>query len=61
MRGQACIKGTRVPVSSIIGMMSKGHSKERILEAYPELKSEDVDEALAYAAWRMREQEAAAG
>ena len=60
MRGQACITGTRIPVSAIIGMLAKGHSRERILEGYPELKAEDIDAALEYAAWRMSEQEAAA-
>lgn len=61
MRGQACITGTRVTVTSIIGMLATGHSRERILEAFPELKPEDVDEALKYAAWRMSEQQASAG
>jgi len=57
MRGRPCIKGTRIPVSTILGMLSKGHSRERILEGYPDLKPEDIDEALAYASWRMTESE----
>lgn len=57
MRGVACIKGTRVPVSSIIGMLAQGHSKEEILEGFPDLLSADIDAALAYAAWRLKEQE----
>lgn len=57
MRGRPCIKGTRIPVSTILGMLAKGHSRERILEGYPDLKPEDIDEALAYASWRMTESE----
>jgi len=58
MRGKPCIRGTRVPVASILGMLGAGHSHERILQGYPELASEDIEEALAYAAWRMTESEA---
>ncbi|MCZ7605508.1 MAG: DUF433 domain-containing protein [Planctomycetota bacterium] len=57
MRGRPCIRGTRIPVSTILGMLAKGHSRERILEGYPDLKPEDIDEALAYASWRMTESE----
>lgn len=59
MRGVPCVKGTRVTVSSILGMLAKGHSREQVLKAFPELKPEDLDAALAYAAWRMTEQECA--
>lgn len=55
MRGMACIKGTRVPVATILGMLAKGHSRERILGGYPDLKPEDIDAALEYASWRMSE------
>ncbi|MCC6572945.1 MAG: DUF433 domain-containing protein [Planctomycetes bacterium] len=57
MRGQPCIKGTRITVASILGMLGKGHTRERILKGYPDLKPEDIDEALAYASWRMTESE----
>ncbi len=57
MRGRPCIKGTRIPVSTILGMLAKGHSRERILEGYPDLTPADIDEALAYASWRMTESE----
>ncbi len=57
MRGKPCIKGTRIPVATILGMLSKGHSRERILQGYPDLMPEDIDEALSYASWRMTESE----
>ena len=57
MRGVPCIAGTRVPISSFLGMLAKGHSHDEVLGAYPELSAEDLNEALAYAAWRMTEQE----
>jgi uncharacterized protein (DUF433 family) len=57
MRGKPCIKGTRVPVSSIIGMLGAGHTRQEILEGFPDLTPEDIEAALAYAAWRMSEEE----
>jgi uncharacterized protein (DUF433 family) len=57
MGGKPCIRGTRVTVSTILGLLATGHSRERILTAYPYLQSEDLDEALAYAAWRLAERE----
>jgi uncharacterized protein (DUF433 family) len=47
----------RVTVGMIVGMLAAGHSKERILELYPYLEPQDIDEALAYAAWRVEEVE----
>jgi uncharacterized protein (DUF433 family) len=57
MGGKPCIRGTRVTVSTILGLLATGHSRDRILEAYPYLEPEDLDEALAYAAWRLEERE----
>jgi uncharacterized protein (DUF433 family) len=57
MGGQACIRGMRVTVSVVVGMIAAGKSKQAILDLYPYLESADVDEALAYAAWRMTERE----
>jgi uncharacterized protein (DUF433 family) len=57
MGGKPCIRGMRVTVGTIVGLMAAGHSKERILQAYPYLEPEDLDEALAYAAWRLEERE----
>mgnify|MGYP006310902685 FL=1 len=52
-----CIRGTRVTVGLVVGMLSKGHDRQEILQLYPYLKSEDIDAALEYAAWRAEEQE----
>lgn len=58
MGGKPCIRGMRVTVGTIIGLLSAGHSEERILKAYPYLEPEDIREALAYAMWRVEESEA---
>ena len=42
-----------------LGLLASGHSRERILKAYPYLEPEDIDAVLAYAAWRMEEREEA--
>jgi uncharacterized protein (DUF433 family) len=55
MGGKPCIRGMRVTVGMIVGMLASGHSKQDILERYPYLESPDIDEALAYAAWRVEE------
>lgn len=57
MGGKACIRGMRVTVGTIVGLLASGHSPEEILEAYPYLEREDIDQALAYAAWRVEERE----
>lgn len=55
MGGKPCIRGLRVTVGTVIGLLAAGHSVEEILEAYPYLEREDVQQALAYAAWRVEE------
>lgn len=57
MGGKPCIRGLRVTVSTILGLLASGHSRERILQAYPYLEPEDIDAVLAYAAWRLEERE----
>jgi uncharacterized protein (DUF433 family) len=57
MGGKACIRGLRVTVGTIIGLLAAGHTREDILAAYPYLEAEDIDQALAYAAWRVEERE----
>ncbi len=47
--GKPCIRGTRIMVTNILGMIAGGYTIERVLEAYPELTREDVMEALNYA------------
>jgi len=48
--GEPCIKGTRVPVSMIVGSVADGMAFDEILNAYPQLKKESIQAALAYAA-----------
>ncbi|MFM9995858.1 MAG: DUF433 domain-containing protein [Phycisphaerales bacterium] len=58
MGGKPCIKGTRVTVGLVLGLMSGGMTRDQILQSYPYLTTQDLDAALAYAAWRMQEQSA---
>jgi uncharacterized protein (DUF433 family) len=57
MGGKACIRGLRVTVGTVVGLLASGRSRDEILGAYPYLEAEDIDEALAYAAWRLEEHE----
>lgn len=57
MGGKPWIRGLRVTVGMIVGLLASGQTRERILQAYPCLEPGDLDEALAYAAWRRRERE----
>ena len=57
MGGRPCIRGLRVTVGTIVGLLASGHSREQILTLYPYLEAQDIDEALAYAAWRAEEAE----
>jgi len=57
MGGKPCIRGLRVTVGTLVGMMAAGHSAAEILKAYPYIEEEDLREALAYAAWRAEEAE----
>jgi uncharacterized protein (DUF433 family) len=64
MNGVPCIRGLRIPVSTVVGMAADGMSDQEILAAYPDLEAEDVREAMRYAAEAVRERElplAAAG
>ncbi|MGH7573006.1 MAG: DUF433 domain-containing protein [Gemmatimonadota bacterium] len=55
MGGKPCIRGLRVTVGTIVGLVAAGHSREEILKLYPYLEEADIAEALAYAAWRAEE------
>jgi len=55
MGGKPCIRGLRVTVGTIVGLVAAGHSTEEILKAYPYLEHEDIKQSLAYAAWRAEE------
>jgi uncharacterized protein (DUF433 family) len=50
MGGKPCIRGLRITVGTIVGLITSGIPRERILAAYPHLEVADIEEALAYAA-----------
>lgn len=55
MGGKPCIRGMRVTVGAIVGLMASGATPEEILDDYPYLEREDITAALSYAAWRSDE------
>jgi uncharacterized protein (DUF433 family) len=55
MGGKPCLRGLRVTVGTIVGLLGAGYSNADILKSYPYLEEEDIREALAYAAWRAEE------
>ncbi len=57
MGGVPCIRGLRIPVATVVGMVAEGMTHEEILRAYPDLALEDIREAMAYAAEAVRERE----
>jgi uncharacterized protein (DUF433 family) len=57
MGGVPCIRGLRIPVATVVGMIADGMTEVEILEAYPDLEHEDIGEALRYAAEAVRERE----
>jgi len=57
MGGIPCVRGLRIPLATIVGMVAEGMSEAEILRAYPDLKKEDIREALRYAAEAVKERE----
>ncbi len=57
MGGKPCLRGMRVTVGVIVGLVASGRSRAEILAAYPYLEEEDIRQALVYAAWRVEEME----
>lgn len=57
MGGKACVRGLRVTVGTVVGLVAAGHSHADILALYPCLEEPDIREALTYAAWRVAEME----
>ena len=57
MGGVPCIRGMRIPVATVVGMVADGMTSAEILSAYPDLEHEDVVEALRYAAEAVQERE----
>jgi uncharacterized protein (DUF433 family) len=54
--GRACIRGMRIPVSVVVSQVANGATYDEILDGYPDLEREDIEQALNYAAWLTREQ-----
>lgn len=57
MGGVPCIRGLRIPVATIVGMVANGMTEKEILEAYPDIEPEDIREALLYAAEAVKERQ----
>lgn len=55
MGGRPCIRGMRVTVGTVMGLLAAGRTSAEILAAYPYLEPDDIQAALAYAAWRTEE------
>lgn len=55
MGGKPCIRGMRITVGTVVGLLAAGNTEKEVLRAYPYLEKEDLREALAYAAWRTQE------
>lgn len=55
MGGKPCIRGMRVTVGTIVGLVASGRTRDEILRLYPYLVDEDITQALTYAAWRTEE------
>jgi len=55
MGGKPCIRGMRVTVGMIVGLIAAGRARSDILALYPYLEEEDIAQALTYAAWRTEE------
>jgi uncharacterized protein (DUF433 family) len=59
MGGKPCIRGMRLTVGTIVGLLASGRTEDEILAAYPYLEREDFRAALEYATWRVEELEVA--
>lgn len=57
MGGVPCIRGLRIPVATVVGMVANGMTEKEILDAYPDLEHEDIKEALLYAAEAVKERQ----
>ena len=57
MGGKPCIRGMRVTVGTVVGLVAAGRTRDEILREYPYLEAADIAEALSYAAWRAEEVE----
>jgi uncharacterized protein (DUF433 family) len=55
MGGRPCIRGMRVTVGTVVGLLAAARTHADILQAYPYLEPDDILAALSYAAWRTEE------
>ena len=55
MGGKPCIRGMRVTVGTLVGLLAAGRARDEILNLYPYLEAEDIVQALTFAAWRTEE------
>ena len=56
MGGRACVRGMRIPVSVIVRQIARGATFAEIIEGYPDLTDEDIQQAMEYAGWLTEEQ-----
>jgi uncharacterized protein (DUF433 family) len=57
MGGVPCIRGLRIPVATVVGLVANGLTVDKILQEYPDLEAEDIREALRFAAEAVRERQ----
>jgi uncharacterized protein (DUF433 family) len=57
MTGLPCIRGLRIPATTILGLLASGATEQQILADYPDLEPDDIKACLAYATWLTRERE----
>jgi len=57
MTGLPCIRGMRIPATTILGLLASGATEKEVLTDYPDLVAEDIKACMAYAAWLTRERE----
>jgi len=58
MGGKPCIRGMRITVGNVVGLLAAGYSNEEIIDELPELEEEDIRAALTYASWSVSEMDA---
>ena len=57
MGGMPCIRGLRIPVATVVGMVADGMGFDEILSAYPDLLAEDIEQSLRYASYLAKDKE----
>ena len=57
MTGLPCIRGMRIPATTILGLLASGATEQEVLADYPDLEADDLKACMAYAAWLTRERE----